>query len=60
VARGDQSSGALELCDALEIGRQRLFFDVGVAVLDRHALRRQYTSVGEFRDLSRYSRSVFR
>jgi hypothetical protein len=48
------------LCDALEVGRQRLFFDVGVAVLDRHALSRRYSSVGEFRDLSRLSRRAFR
>jgi hypothetical protein len=60
VARGEESSGALELCDALEVGRKRLFFDVGVAVLDRHALSRRYSSVGEFRDLSRLSRRTFR
>ncbi len=60
VARGDTSSGALELCDALEAGRERLFFDVGVAFLDRRALRRRATGVGEFRDLTAMTRSVFR
>ena len=60
VARGDTSSGALELCDALEVGRQRLFFDVGVALLDPHAVRRHQGGVGEFRDLTRMTRRAFR
>ena len=60
VARGDTSSGAIELCDALEVGRQRLFFDVGVALLDPHALRRRPGGVGEFRDLTLMTRRAFR